>query len=181
MNVLGIDIGGKTRNGFCLTNSKTEEIIEYSYITYDYKSTPLNHRFKILSEIERYMKNYQVDYVVFERINLFRGSGVSPLANIISLCKLQTTIIDNLSEKVKISDVAVKSWKSRILKNGNATKEDSINFVSLKYPDVNIKTSKGIKKTSEFVYNHDLCDAICISLYGCRNKDMLAKNLVNYR
>lgn len=180
MNVLGMDIGGKTRNGFCLMNDK-EVVLETSFIIYDNKQTPLAHRSRILYEAKRYIENYKVDYLVFERINLFRGKGVSPLANIISLCKLQTTLIDNLSDKVIISDIAVRTWKSKILGNGNATKEDSIQFVLKKYPNIDIKLPKYKRKDPDaFIYNHDLCDAIAIAAACCKYPEDLLKNKVNY-
>lgn len=180
MNILGMDIGGKTRNGFCLMNDK-EVILETSFIVYDNKQTPLDHRFKILSEVNRYLNNYDIKYILFERINLFRGRGVSPLANIISLCKLQTTLIDNLSDKVTISDIAVRTWKSKILGSGNATKEDSIQFVSRKYPNIDIKLPKYKRKDPDaFIYNHDLCDACCIANFGCRYPEEL-NSILNYK
>lgn len=179
MNVLGMDIGGKTRNGICLMDSESERIIKYSFIAYDSKRTPLDHRMKILREVENYINKYKVDYIVFERINLFRGKGVSPLANIISLCKLQTTLIDNLSESVSIADIDVRSWKSRILGSAKATKEDSVKYVSKKYPEVDLKIPKYVVKDPDaFDWNHDLADSCLIALAAVRYPDIL-KN-VNY-
>lgn len=181
MNILGMDIGGKTRNGICLMDSDSKEILKYSTIVYDNKSTPLEHRKKILNEVLLYIDEYGVDCLVFERINLFRGQGISPLANIISLCKLQTTLIDNLSDKLSIYDIMVKSWKSRILKSGNATKEDSVNLVRSRYPDVETKiVIPHARKDDEIVDNHDLCDSICIALCCCRYPELL-KNKLNYK
>lgn len=182
MNILGMDIGGKTRNGLCLMNSDSERIIKSSFIVYDSKGTPLDHRMRILKEVRSYINDYGVDYIVFERINLFRGQGVSPLANIISLCKLQTTLIDNLSDLVPIADVVVRSWKSRILGSAKATKEDALKYVSQKYPEIDLKVPKFVVKNPDpFEWNHDLADSVCISLYGCRNIRDLEKNKVNFK
>lgn len=165
MKILALDIGGKTRNGFALMDIETKELIETSYILYDTKLTPLDHRKKILAEVQRYYYNNQVDAIIFERVNLFRGGRVSPLANIMSLCKVQSTIIDNMSEIVDIYDVPVRTWKAISLESAKADKDDSIKMVEKLYPTIELKLPKYKKKDSnEFVYNHDLADAICIAL-----------------
>lgn len=180
MKILAIDIGGKTRNGFCLMDSETLEIIKSSYVVYDTKSTPWNHRQKILKEIKEYYLPY-ADAIVFERINLFRGKGVSPLANITSLCKLQTTLIDNLSQLINIYDVPVKTWKCRVLSSGNATKEDSIKFVQEHYSYIDLEIPVySVKNPDKVIYNHDLADSICIAYAACRYPDIILKNIVNF-
>lgn len=181
MKILAIDIGGKTRNGFCLMSSKTLDIIRCSYIAYDTKSTPWNHRQRVLKEILNNYICYDIDAIVFERINLFRGSGVSPLSNILSLCKLQTTLIDNLSDIVNIYDVAVKSWKCRVLSSGNATKEDSIKFVEDNFPNVDLQIPNySVKCPDKIIYNHDLADSICIAYAACTHPEEILKNKVNF-
>ena len=165
MNVLALDIGGKTRNGFALMNTETKELIRTSYITYDAKLTPLDHRQRILREVQDYYYNSDVDAVIFERVNLFRGGRVSPLANIMSLCKVQCTIIDTMSALCDIYDVPVRTWKAISLESAKADKDDSIELVQKLYPDIDLKVPKYKKKESdEFVWNHDLADAICIAL-----------------
>ena len=183
MNILALDIGGKTRNGFALMNIETKELIETSYILYDTKLTPLDHRKKILAEVQRYYYNNQVDAIIFERVNLFRGGRVSPLANIMSLCKVQSIIIDNMSDIVDIYDVPVRTWKAISLESAKADKDDSIKMVEKLYPTIELKLPKYKKKESdEFVYNHDLADAICIALAVAmdRKKIINKANMVNY-
>ena len=182
MNVLAMDIGGSTRNGFCLMDTKTKEIIKCSYITYDKKLTKLDHRKRILQEVQDYYYNYDIDAIVFERVNLFKGGRISPLANIMSLCKVQCTIIDNMSDLVNIYDVPVKSWKVISLNNGNAKKEDSISLVQTKYPDVDLNIPKK-RKDAKPELNHDLADAICIAVaVSLQPKKIIKKeNLVNYK
>ena len=63
MNILALDIGGKTRNGFALMDTETKELIETSYILYDTKLTPLDHRKKILAEIQRYYYNKNIFFI----------------------------------------------------------------------------------------------------------------------
>lgn len=182
MNILALDIGGSTRNGFCLMDTDTKEIIRYSYITYDKKLTKLDHRKKILKEVQDYYYNNKVDAIIFERVNLYRGGRISPLANIMSLCKVQCTIIDNMSDLTPIYDTPVKSWKTISLGNGNAKKEDSVALVRRKYKEVDLLVPKK-RKDAKIEYNHDLADAICIALaVAMQPKKLLKKdNEVTYK
>jgi len=185
MFILGIDIGGKTRNGFALIDSENGNLIKYSDIPYDKKGTPLLHRQKIVQEINEYLSEYKVDNIVFERINLFRGGFNSRLSSIVSLCKVQTSIIDNFSDKVIISETDVRHWKSLVFGNGNAEKEDALKYVKTFYPEVNLKIDrKPTKKDpSTYIENHDLADAVCIATYGVKNINELndADHKVNYK
>lgn len=181
MKVLGIDIGGKTRTALCLMDDGN--IVDYTYIKYDNKSTPLNHREKINLAITTYEIRHYIDYILFERINLYRGRNVSPLANIISLCRVQTTIINKFSNSIVISDVPVKSWKSKVLGSGNATKQDAIDYVKKYYPDVDLNILVEHKrKDNEIIENHDLADAILIAKSAfILGEDYLIKNKLNYK
>jgi len=181
MNILAIDIGGKTRNGFALINSETMKLLSYSFIPYDTKKTPLDHRNKIVSEIHKYLKDNKVNYIVFEKINLFRGASISRLSGIISLCRVQTTIINNFSDLTNITEIDVRKWKASVLGSANADKDDAVNYVTMNYPDVDLKIPKYVKKDPDaFSYNHDLADAICIGCFSVYNEDELKKNLLNY-
>jgi len=184
MNVLALDIGGKTRNGFALMDTESRELIKTSSIIYDNKLTPLDHRQKILQEVQSYYYYNEVDAIVFERVNLFRAGRISPLANIMSLCKVQCIIIDNMSDLVDIYDVPVRTWKAISLNSAKADKDDSVNLVQKLYPMVDLKVPKYKKKESnEFIYNHDLADAICIALaVAMDNKKKIINktNKVNY-
>lgn len=92
------------------------------------------------------------------------GGFISHLSGILSLCRVQSTIIDKYSGKYDIYQVNVQSWKSKILGSAKATKEDAINYVKEKYPQVDINvTIKHKRKEDEIVENHDMCDSICIS------------------
>lgn len=182
MIVLGMDIGGKTRNGFCVMDSKSGSILSTEYIIYDNKGTPLDHRQKLLNQIEFYISVHGLDCMLFEKINLFRGGGVSPLANIVSLCKVQTSIIDKFSNELIISEVPVQTWKSKILGSGKATKDDSINYVKSNYKKVELDIPNPSKKYPDRIdVNHDLADAVCIALYGCRFPDEIKNRKVNYK
>lgn len=185
MIVLGCDLGNKSRNSLAVMdeNSKLLYYIYLSYNTKDYK-TPFEYRMTISNVISGLIAIYKIDYLIYERINLFRGQGVSPLANIISMCKLQTTLINNLSDYTNICDIDVRSWKSKVLGTAKATKEDSVNYVRKYYPevDLDIKVEHPRKKETEIITNHDLADAVCIAKYGIIvGKNVLDSHKVNYQ
>lgn len=182
MNILAVDIGGSTRNGFCLMNTETKEIIRHSYLMYDNKLTKLDHRKKILKEIQSYYHTNQVDAIIFEKINLYRGRRISPLANILSLCRVQTMIIDNMSDLLPIYEVSVKTWKAISLGKATAQKEDSIKMVKIKYPNIDLIVPKK-RADAKVEYNHDLADAIMIARAVAINprKMLLEENKMNYR
>lgn len=182
MNILAVDIGGSTRNGFCLMNTDTKEIIKHSYLMYDKKLTKLDHRKKILAEIQDYYYNNQVDAIIFEKINLYRGSRVSPLANILSLCRVQSMITDNMSDLLPIYEIPVKTWKSISLGSATAQKEDSIKMVKIKYPTIDLIIPKK-RANAKVEYNHDLADAICIAraVAISPKKMLLEENRMNYK
>lgn len=181
MTVLGLDIGGKSRNGFCVMDSEYK-IKEYSYIQYDNSKTAYEHRIKINNEIERYLNKYNVDCILFEKVMLYRGQNVSPLANIMSLCRVQTSIIDKFSDRVDICEIPTRTWKSRVLGSAKADKNDAIDYVRNHYPDVNLEILVEHKrKDNEIIINHDLADSICIGIAGCRMyNELKIKGKVNY-
>lgn len=93
------------------------------------------------------------------------------MSSIASLVKVQTSILDNFSDKCKIIEIPVRSWKAMVLKgyNGaNADKDDAINWVidyevdkHNKNIDLTIEVGGPRKKYLEF--NHDMADAIAQS------------------
>lgn len=152
----------KQEIGFAVRNADGE-LLAWDYVPYDSK-TPWEHRQKIIKKIEELNESYIFDTIVFEKINLYRGGFISHLSGILSLCRVQSTIIDKFSGKYEIYQVNVQSWKSKILGSGKATKEDAINYVKEHYPQVDYKVMiKHKRKDDEIVDNHDLADAICIS------------------
>lgn len=181
MLVLGVDIGGSTRNAMTLMDSDSEKILKYSYVPFDSR-TKYDHRNKVLAEVLRYTSEYHIDKMIFEAIRLYRGGRVSPLANIISLSKIQTKFIDNLSDIVDMYDVQVQEWKANILSNRNADKYESIRYVEGFYPEVDLKIIEHHKRKGDVeVINHDLADSVCIALYGCRHLDKFNdNNKLNY-
>lgn len=182
MNILACDIGGSTRNGFCLMDTETKEIMRHSYITFDKKLTKLDHRKKILAEIQDYFYNDQVDAMIFEKVNLFRGGRISPLNNIMSLCKVQCIIIDNMSDLLPIYEIPVKTWKAISLGSATADKEKSVEMVKIKYPTIDLIVPKK-RANAKVEYNHDLADAIMIAraVAISPKKMLLEENKVNYK
>ena len=152
----------KQEIGFAVRNADGE-LLAWDYVPYD-SETPWEHRQKIIKKIEELNESYIFDTIIFEKINLYRGGFISHLSGILSLCRVQSTIIDKFSEKYEIYQVNVQSWKSKVLGSGKATKEDAINYVKEHYPQVDYKVViKHKRKDDEIVDNHDMCDAICIS------------------
>lgn len=153
---------GKQEIGFAVRNADGE-LLAWDYVPYDSK-TPWEHRQKICKKIDELNDKYIFDTLIFEKINLYRGGFISHLSGILSLCRVQSTIIDKYSSRYNIYQVNVQSWKSKILGSAKATKEDAINYVHKNYPDVNTDVEIIYKrKENEIVDNHDMCDAICIS------------------
>lgn len=180
-----IDLGLHTRTGLALMDTNTAELIDTRTMVADNSIEPSKFRKRIVEEIEfDWLQKHKIDCIVFESINLFRGQGVSPLKNILSLCKLQTTIVDSLSDYCEIYSVDVRSWKSRAFGSAKADKDDAIRLVRGRYPqvDLEIKTYRPRKKITEITYNHDLADAICIGFAIHRDKEVLKpKNSLRYQ
>lgn len=179
MKVLGIDLGNKSRNSIVVMD-ETGVVLDYSRITYDKKKvTVWQHRKNICQQIRDYIEKYQLtqdDWIVFEKVNLFVGSHISKLNNIMSLAFLQATIINEFSECVSISEVNVRTWKSKVLNNPNAGKEESVKFVETYYPEVDLKVVIPHKrKGDEIIIDNDTADAVCIALYGQRVKAITLK------
>lgn len=161
-NIISIDLGNKSRTAIVCMNFN-RKILDYK-VTYinDYKDAR-THRIEIVKIIKEFLTKFKPESIVFEKINLFVGNRVSLLANIISLARIQTTIIDNFSDDCKIYAVPVQSWKKRVLGNAKADKNDAINYVNKNYPDVDLNFVIEHKRIdNEIVINHDLADAICI-------------------
>ena len=126
---------------------------------------------------------FGIDIIIFESIRLF-SAGKIALQTILSLNKMQTTIINEFSDICDIYQVDVRSWKARVLGSANADKSFSLMYVKNKYPNVNIydEISHPRNKEIEIQLNHDICDAICISEvlkfeYGI----LQAKNKMNFK
>lgn len=179
--IIGCDLGNKSTNGLALIDSASLSVIDSAYILYD--KEPYYHRKDIISIIRDWIEKYNLgkdDYILFERINLYRGGYISKLSNITSLAFLQATIINEFSEVIGIAEVNVQTWKADVLGSKVATKEDALRYVGLKYPNVNLKIIKETKRTRKEIMCHDLADACCIAEYGIRNPLEIVKNKVNF-
>lgn len=180
--VLGIDIGGSTRMGLSLYDNVEHKLIAYDTVKYNDKSN-LEHRKNLINSIHKMYSDFGIDILIFESIRLF-SKGHIQLATILSLCKVQTTIINEFSDSFDIYQVDVRSWKSRVLGNANADKNESIIHVTHKHPEVNLldETVKPRKHEILLELNHDLADSIAIS--KCLRYDysiLQDKNKMNYK
>lgn len=182
--VIGIDLGNKSRNAIAIIDGST--LLEWSSLKYDPKTTtPWKHRKAICKQIHEYIKKYNLtkdDYIVFEKVNLFMRGHNSRLVNIMSLAFIQATIINEFSDLISISEVNVMTWKKEVLKNGKAGKDESVQFVQENYPQVDLSvTIEHKRKETEYTFDNDTADAICIALYGnLVDNKKLQEHLVNY-
>lgn len=179
--IIGIDLGNKSRNSIALMDG--DKLIEWSRLNYNDSQTPYHHRQKICKQIKNYIKKYNLtknDYLIFEEIAFYPGK--SRMYNIVSMAFLQATIINEFSDKISICTVHVQSWKSKVLGNRKATKEDTVQFVETHYPEVDLNIIKTYKrKADEIIKDNDTADAICIGIFGNMvEKEWFDKHLVNY-
>lgn len=184
MKVLGIDLGNKSRNSLVVMDERGT-ILEWSREEFNKKETPWQHRKNICAKIAEYLDKYeftQDDYILFEKVNLFRGGYISKLNNIMSLAFIQATIINEFSERVGISEVIVQVWKTKVLGSKTADKDASVKYVEMFYPEVDLNVVIPHKrKGDEIIKDNDTADAVCIAFYGIRaGKKTLDENKVNY-
>ena len=104
------------------------------------------------------------------------------MANVTSMAFLQATIINEFSDDISISEVHVQSWKSKVLGQRSATKEDAVAFIESKYPQVDLDiVVHHQRKGDEIIKDNDTADAICIALFAQKvNTELLNKHKVNY-
>ena len=182
-NVLGIDLGGASRNGLALYSNEDKKLLYHKTIKRYEASSNLEHRNNVIMEMKTINEEYGIDIIIFEAIRLF-SYGKIQLQTILSLNKMQTTIINEFSDICDIYQVDVRSWKSRVLGSANADKSFSLMHIKNKYPNVNIYDEiyhPRIKET-EIQLNHDICDAICISeVLKFDNSILQDKNKMNFK
>ena len=182
-NVLAVDLGGATRMGVALYNNNEHKLLAYDTVKRKDAKTNLDHRFNLIDSINDILSNHKIDVLLFESIRLF-SYGKIQLPTILSLNKVQTTLINEFSDKMDIYQVDVRAWKARVLGNGNADKNASVIYVRHKYPDIDLldEIEYPRKKETMFEINHDLADAIAIS--HCLNIDysiLQDKNKMNFK
>ena len=181
--ILGIDMGTSGRSGLALWDSSANSILEYATVSRHASKTNLEHRNNVLKTIYDIYEKYPIDILLFESIRLF-SYGHIQMGTILSLCKMQTTIINEFSDKFDIYQVDVRAWKSRVLGNANVDKNESVRYVQNKYPNINLldEIIKPIKKEIVFEINNDLSDSICIAESLKYDYSILQdKNKMNYK
>lgn len=179
--IIGVDLGNKTRNSVCVMQG--DKLLEWSRLNYADSESAWHHRQKIVLQIRKYIKKYKLtkkDYLLFEEIAFYRG--VSRMYNIVSMAFLQATLINEFSDVISISTVHVQSWKSKVLGNRSAKKEDAVAFIEDHYPQVDLNiVIHHPKKGDEIVKDNDTADAICIALFAQKvDIELLNKHKVNY-
>ena len=165
MNILAIDIGGATRNGWAVITDK-EILVADGHIDIE-KRNKGEHRRYVSSYVRDLVQKYDISFVLVERVKLFKGNNISKLANIESLSRLVGAITDKVYDLCPIRDVEVRTWKSKILRNTSSDKTFSVNYVLNQYKE-------------EVV--HDEADAICLAIYAARynnSSESLMKDISN--
>lgn len=151
--LMAIDIGGASENGITIMNER-EQILHYESVKFNKSLGKGHHRREISKHISFLVDTYNVQRILVERVNLFRGDSVSKLANIESLSRLVAGITDATYDRCQIYDVAVKSWKAQVLGNTSKDKQFAINYVKLLY---------------KLDVSEHVADSICIAVFGIRN------------
>lgn len=182
-NILAIDIGGATRMGIAAYNLNDKKLLDYATIRRKDVKDNLSHRMALVDKIKEFHNEYNTDLLLFESIRLF-SYGRIQLPTILSLNKVQTTIINEFSDTFDIYQIDVRAWKSRVLGTANADKHASLAFVRHKYPEIDLldEIVKPKKGETIFELNHDLADSIAIA--HCLNLDysiLQDKNKLNYK
>lgn len=149
VNFMAVDIGGATRNGIAIVNSKQELIYSESIPKLN-SITIGEHRRRVAARVRELCTTHSVVVVGMERVRSFRGGVQSSIRNIVSLAKETGAIIDNVHDIADVVDYEVVSWKSKVLKNKSADKSFAVDFVKGRYK-VDVP--------------HDEADAICSALY----------------
>lgn len=179
--IIGIDLGNKTRTSICVMQG--DKLLEWSSLNYVDSESAWHYRQKIVLQIREYIKKYKLtkkDYLLFEEIAFYRG--VSRMYNIVNMAFLQATLINEFSDVISISTVHVQSWKSKVLGNRSAKKEDAVAFIEERYPQVDLNIIVHYpRKGDEIIKDHDTADAICIALFAQKvSTEQLDKRKVNY-
>ncbi len=159
MNVLGIDLG--TRHfAMCFMNEK--QIYHLAELDMGKIKSHKERRrmvWNLLVELDQDEHIVKPDMVVLEKIILFHKSHIN-VDTIKRLGGLSHLVIDHYYE-IDSYEIMVQSWKTVILGNRSATKQDSIDYVKQKYK---VETK-----------NDNLADAICIAECGLKFPDKLKK------
>lgn len=153
INYMGVDIGGSTRNGIAIVNEKGQ-LIHSENIPFKSKEGIGAHGRKVATRVRELVQEHNVEGIVIERVKMHRGKNFSKLTSIVSLSKITARVIDQVFDICKIYDIETVSWKSQVLGNRSASKEDAVNYVKLMY-------HKDVP--------HDEADAICEAIYLSRN------------
>ncbi len=147
MIVLGVDYSTK-RCGFTVMDSFCT-ILFCQTATFE-NQTHKEIRLKIAEIVVNLIREYNVDFVLLEKVRLFSRGSISFDA-VYQLASIVSSIV-NIST-VPVYSVDVRSWKVRILGSAKASKEDAVRYVKQKY---NID------------HNHDVADSVCIAECGIK-------------
>lgn len=146
MRVLGVD-ASTVRCGFALVKDD-RKLAHLDELEFKSKIPHKDRRHSIANRVAELCERWHPDVVVLERIRLFH-KGMIKFETIMRLCAVWTTISD--ASPVTCYTVPTQSWKKIAIGAGNATKEQTVQWVSSNY-------GKQV--------NHDVADAIGIGVAG---------------
>jgi len=93
--------------------------------------------------------------MVIETVRVFSHSKVF-LNSIAALTSVSAMLCDiAFANKIPIYQCDTRHWKSLVLKNSGASKQDAVNYA---------------KKNYGLTLDHDAADALCIAVFGCLDK-----------
>lgn len=153
--VLGID-QSYTNFGVAVVKNKDELLHIDSYALEKFGDDEVGRvaaRKFVESAVKALTNRFKPDIIVVERVRLKNTWGIN-LNDITCMSQLTCKIIDS-AFPIKVVSVDTRSFKSKVLGNASAKKDDAINFIKNKF-NVNI--------------DHDAAEACCMALYAWTKK-----------
>ena len=155
MNLLSLDQSSRI-TGYAIF--KDEQLIKYGKIELEDKNIGLR-LYKLRQEIEKIIKEYNIEFVIFEDIQL-----QSNVQNNISTFKILSEVFGVIYElltemKIPNKSILAVTWKSKLKIKGKTRQEQKKSAQSFVLEKYNIKPTQ------------DEADAICIGLSEILNQD----------
>ena len=155
MNLLSLDQSSRI-TGYAIFQD--EQLIKYGKIELEDKNIGLR-LYKLRQEIEKIIKEYNIEFVIFEDIQL-----QSNVQNNISTFKILSEVFGVIYElltemKIPNKSILAVTWKSKLKIKGKTRQEQKKSAQSFVLEKYNIKPTQ------------DEADAICIGLSEILNQD----------
>lgn len=148
MRVLAVD-QSYTNAGFAVVEKDDAgaiRIIDLPVLTFPKKATKQEKRNLLLPFICNIINLHSCDTLILERVRLFAHGKLS-LKTYSTLHALNVAISDGVS--LPCFAIDTRQWKTHVLGNPSATKEDAVLFVS--------------REMGGLIVSHDTADAVCMA------------------